>query len=195
MARTLSPEVIDQLKGQFGILPVVLFQLQDRQAAYYNGPRPLTWNGVEYLPTKFLEVEPLAETLEDETAELTITFSGIPEEGQTLAERLSELHYSGAPVTISRLVVNIDTDEIVGVAQTSFHEVYDVLLEQEDDGESEIISKIEIVVRSPGFIGRRQTNTLRSEVEHKADFAADDTFYKDATEVVTVQREWGQRSG
>ena len=62
-------------------------------------------------------------------------------------------------------------------------------------GETEIISKIEVVVRAPGFIGRRQTNTLRSDAEQKSDFDATDTFFSGVTEVVTVQREWGQRSG
>lgn len=195
MPNNISEAVNDQLDKQYAIMPLILFELPDMIRGYYGGPHPYPYNGQVYLPNAFLQVDELIETLDDDLNERNCTFSNIPVENDDLISDLTNIRYTGARVTVSRLILDPKTHKEVGIGETTFHEVYDASLNVEPDGEEEEFATIEITLRAPGFIGRRQTNTVRSLAEHQRDFDATDTFYEHITEVTSIQREWGQRSG
>lgn len=199
MSVVLDPAVQAQLdKGDFHILPLVKFEIPGHVLGYYVGMRPFTYNGFTYQPNRLLDLEDLVETLDIDLGERTLKFSDIPVVGDAISD-IEALEYTGAPVTVSRLVVDPKLgvpEGVKGVLDSTFHKISHVVHgigAIDDNGQSTLT--LSVVLKSPGVAGRESTQTVRSDAEHKFDNNPNDTFYKDVATGGTVVLEWGTRSG
>lgn len=192
MANAIDPAVEDQLEEVYGIVPLVKFEIPDFVRGYYRGPRPLDFNGFTYQANTLVGIEDFAETLDNDDEERRVTLVGLENEAESTASVIASKNYIGAPATVSRLIVDVSTSEIIGLAETSFYEIYDLSISNEREDDVSIVN-VDVDLRSVGYTGRRKTSAIRSTAVHQEGFNANSTFYEESDKAATVQREWGSR--
>lgn len=194
MAVDLSEDVKNQLESQYGIITLVKFEIPDFVRGFYRGPRALTYNGFTYQPNDILDIDDLAETLDTSDEERQITLTGISDETGDAPRAMASKKYIGAPAFVTRLIVDIKTNEIKGIGESSVYEIYDLeIVEQQEDDLIHV--SLVVSLRAVGFTGRRKTPAIRSQIVHRENFNPNSTFYEEADRAAAVQRRWGQRSG
>lgn len=194
MANDLSAAVEDQLQANYGIIPLLKLEIPDFVVGYYHGPRPLDYNGFTYTPNTIEDIESIAETLDNVDEERRITLTGSTAESGLVSTAIQDTRYIGAPATIARLIVNVETGEIIGLGETSIYEIYDLSIDEEPT-ENKVLVRVLVDLRAVGYTGRRKTSSIRSTNIHQSHFSANSTFYEELDTAANVQKKWGQRSG
>ena len=195
---SLDPAVEDLVDGgQLVRLDLIRFDLPGKTVGYHRGGRPYTYNGLTYLPNRFLEMGDMSQSLGVAVTTRTIRFSNIPTDNPDDAiASIEEYQYPNAPVIISHLAGDPETDEVVGILASSIYEINDVRYlkgAMAENGERSVT--LEINLEPPGRSARGATKVKRAQAEQQFDNLATDTCFEYASVVATVPEEWGQRGG
>lgn len=195
---SLDPAVQAQVEdGRLLLFPLIKFDIPGNPVGYHLGGRDFIWNGFLYKPNRFLDPGTFDSMLGTAVTRQTITFSNVPTaDPDDAIAKLETLPYLNAPVLISFLAGNPDTDEILGLLLTHLYEIDKVSYPTsavDKDGTRSLTVKIDI--EPPGRAARDQTYAKRSLDEQQFDNDATDTFFEHAATVEDIPEEWGQRQG
>lgn len=183
--------------GQIATRELIRFDLPGKVAAYHAGGRPYTYNGVTYLPNRWLQIGEMKGDLGIAVTAREIVFSDIPVEDPDDAIAALELYdYTNAPVIITYLVGMPNSNEAIGILASHIYEINEVRYEEGAAGENgEKTLTVIIELEAPGRSARGTTAVMRAQEEQQFDNLATDTCLEYASVVQTVPVEWGQRSG
>lgn len=195
MSVSLAPAVSAQLdEGAVAILPLVKFTFPEMTRGYHFGGRELTYSGLTYKPNRWLSPDSFSEALGNEVTARTLTFSDVPtDDVDDAIAQLETLTYINAPVTISYLLGDPETDEDLGVLATHFYEINAVSYRKpaiNDKGERTVT--VEIEIEPIGRKVRDTTHAKRSEAEQQFDNDATDTAFKYVATSPSWPFTWGQ---
>ncbi len=195
---SLDPAVEDLLdEGQMVRLDLIRFDLPGKTVGYHRGGRPYTYNGLVYLPNRFLDMGEMNQALGVAITTRTIRFSNIPTSNPDDAvASIEAFQYTNAPVIISHLAGDPKTDEVVGILASSIYEIDQVrYVKGAMDANGERSLTLEIDLQPPGRSARGATKVKRAQAEQQFDNLATDTCLEYASTTATVPEEWGQRGG
>lgn len=196
MPVSLAPAINTQLdEGAIQVLPLVKFDLPGKTIGYHFGGRTLVYGGVTYLANRWLSPDSFTEALGNDVTARTLTFSDVPTDNADDAiAALESYDYLNAPVTISYLCGDPETDEILGVLATHFYEINQVNYSKPaiDDAGVRSIT-IEVEIEPLGRRVRDTTHAKRSLAEQQFDNDAIDTGLKYVETSPSWVLEWGQR--
>lgn len=194
---SLDPDVQAQVDDG-RILPFVLirFIIPDHDVGYHMGGRNLIWGDFLYKPNRFLDPGSFAGTLGNAVTRQTITFSDVPtDDADDAIAILETLDYLNAPVIITFLAANPETDEILGVLVSHLYEIDRVVYDKSAvDGTGERSVTVSIDLEPPGRSVRDQTCAKRSLDDQQFDNLATDTCFEHAATNDDIPEEWGQIS-
>jgi len=192
----LDPAVEAALEsGQIATLDLIRFDLPGKTVGYHMGGRPFSYNGLLYLPNRFLQMGDAFGNLGNEVTSREIVFSDIPvdDENDAIA-RLEEFQYTNAPVIITNLCGVPGSSEVLGILASSIYEINEVRYDKAAaDDAGERLLTITIDLEPPGRSARGSTLVKRALQEQQFDNDASDTALEYASIVQTVPVEWGQR--
>lgn len=198
MSTVLDPAVAAAVEaGQIGRIDLVRFDLPGRSVGYHRGGRKFPLNGLVYLPNRFLGMGDMTGALGAEVTTRTIVFSNIPTtDPDDAIAKIEEFNYPNAPVIISHLCGDPETDEVLGVLASSLYEIDTVTFNKgaiEPNGERSLTIRIDL--QPPGRSARGSTQVKRSQDEQQFDNDPNDTSLEYASVTGTQIVEWGQRQG
>ncbi|MCO6050833.1 DUF2163 domain-containing protein [Mesorhizobium sp. RP14(2022)] len=183
--------------GKIARLDLIRFDLPGKSVGYHRGGRPYTYNGLVYLPNRWLSAGNMASALGVAVTTRTITFSNIPVSNPDDAIAAIELYnYVNAPVIITHLAGDPETDQVLGVLASSLYEIDQVRYEKgamAANGERSLNMRIDL--EPPGRSARGSTLVKCSQEEQQFDNSAADTCLEYASTNASIPEEWGQRSG
>jgi hypothetical protein len=193
---SLDPAVEAALEtGRIQTLDLIRFDLPGLTRGYHMGGRPYTYNGLRYLPNRFLRMGEMKGDLGIAVSAREIIFSNVETDDPNDAiAKLEEYQYINAPVIITHLAGVPDSEEVLGILASSVYEINDVQYEQGaagPDGRRTLTIKIEL--EPPGRSARGRTYVKRSTSEQQFDNSATDTCFEYSSVIQTVPVEWGQR--
>ncbi|MDX3929231.1 MAG: DUF2163 domain-containing protein [Shinella sp.] len=181
-------------KGRIVRLDLIRFDLPGKSVGYHRGGRPYTFNGLTYLPNRFLQMGSASSALGIAVTTRTVVFSDIPTENVDDAiARIEEFDYLNAPVIISHLAGDPDTDTVLGVLASTLYEIDSVRYNHGPLSGSERTLTISIDLQPPGRSARGSTGVKRSQAEQQFDNDPDDTSLEYVATIGSVPEEWGQR--
>jgi hypothetical protein len=195
---SLDPDVEDLVEsGQLVRLDLIRFDLPGKTVGYHRGGRPFTYNGLTYLPNRWLSAAGMSQAVGVAVTTRTIVFSNIPVESPDDAiAKIEEFDYPNSPVIISHLAGDPGTDEVVGILASSLYEIDQVRYNKGAiDGSGERSLTMTIDLQPPGRSARGSTLVKRSQAEHQFDNDETDTCLEYVATTGSVPEEWGQRSG
>lgn len=195
---SLDPAVEAALEsGQIATLDLIRFDLPGKAVGYHMGGRPYTYNGLVYLPNRWLQMGEMRGDLGVAVSAREIVFANIPTEDPDDAIAQLELYnYTNAPVIIAHLSGLPNSNTVLGILASSIYEINDVRYEEgaaDENGERTLTVIIEL--EPPGRSARGETLVMRAQEEQQFDNLATDTCLEYASVVQTIPVEWGQRSG
>lgn len=160
MTISLDPAVKAELdSGRFVLVHVVKFDIRGIEIGYWRGGRDLTWNGFTYKPSRYLADTGVMETLGIDITERSLTFSNVPTtDDDDIIAKIEQFNYLNAPVTVTKLVGDTETDSIIGIAETSVYEIASVSYRDAavaEDGTRIVTTTIRLEI--PGRIVRDKT--------------------------------------
>lgn len=183
--------------GQIATLDLIRFDLPGKTVGYHMGGRPYTYNGVVFLPNRWLDMGEMRGDLGVAVSSREIVFSNLPTTDPNDAIAQLELYnYTNATVIITHLSGEPHSNTVLGILASSIYEINDVRYEEgaaDDNGESTLTVIVEL--EPPGRSARGATLVMRAQEEQQFDNSATDTCLEYASVVQTIPVEWGQRSG
>lgn len=198
MSVSLDADVSDQLDiGQIVVLDLIRFEIPGNTVGYHMGGRPFTYNGLNYLPNRFLTMGGAASAIGVDVTTRTIEFSDIPTDDENdIVAAIESFNYLNAPVLISHLCGLPESDTVLGVLWTSQYEIDQVRFNRGAMGDSgEATQTIIIDLEPPGRSARGASHVKRSLADQQSDNSATDTGLKYVATNAKIPEEWGQRSG
>jgi hypothetical protein len=182
--------------GRIARLDLIRFDLAGKTVGYHRGGRPYTYNGLTYLPNRFLQMGNMSSAVGIAVSTRTIVFSNIPVTNPDDAvAQIESYNYQNAPVIIAHLAGDPDTDEVIGVLASSIYEIDQVRFNEGAVSGSERSLTLSIDLQPPGRSARGATFVKRSLKEQQFDNLATDTGLEYVATNATIPEEWGQRSG
>lgn len=191
----LDPAVEAQVdSGRMVVLDLVRFDIPGLPPkGYHRGGRRYTYNGLVYLPNRFLQAGNMTSALGVAVTTRTIVFSNIPVENPDDAiARIEEFNYQNSPVIIAHLAGNPDTDEVVGVLASSVYDIDQVRYNEGAVSGDERSLTLSIDLQPPGRSARGATGVKRSMKEQQFDNDPNDTGLEYVATNATIPEEWGQ---
>lgn len=196
MSVSLDPSVLSLVdSGNFVVIPLVRIDLPEMTVGYHYGGRPFDYLGVTYLPNRYLMPEGLNESLGEQIGEVQLIFSNVPTDNvEDAVAQVETLTYLNAPITISYLAGNPDTDEVIGVIATKFYEVAEVNYEDEAmSSNGDRAMTLTITAQSPARRLRDKTYARRASADQNYHNDPTDTIFEYANAVKDWTVEWGQK--
>ncbi|MDW9772736.1 DUF2163 domain-containing protein [Sinorhizobium meliloti] len=192
----LSPEVEDLIEsGAFALIDLIRFDLPGKTVGYHRGGRKFTYNGLEYLPNRFLESGETVGSVGIAVPTRTIVFSNIPvTDPEDAMARSEEFNYQNSPVIITTLVGEPNTSNVVGVLVSTIYEIDQVRYNEGAISGSERTLTMMIDLQPPGRSSRGSTGVKRSSAEQKFDNDPADTGLEMVATNANIPEEWGQVS-
>ncbi|MHB2265653.1 DUF2163 domain-containing protein [Aliihoeflea sp. PC F10.4] len=194
----LDPAVETALdSGQIRRLDLIRFDLPGKSVGYYRGGRPYTYNGLTYLPNRWLQTGGMNSALGVAVTTRTIVFSNVPVDNPDDAiARLENYAYQNAPVIISHLAGDPVTSTVLGILASSIYEIDQVSYDKSAAGDNgERTLTISIDLQPPGRSARGATLVKRSPAEQNFDNSTTDTSLEYVAVNAQWPLEWGQRQG
>lgn len=193
----LSVAVTDQLdKGLLSYVHLIKFDLPGKVVSYVHAPRPLVWDGVTYLPNRYLDMADYDAQLGNSVTDRVISFSNVPTSNSDDAIAALETYdYPNAPVTITTLLGAPGTNEPLGLLSSSTYEIDSVsypVSAMDENGERTVT--VQITLQPPGRTARDSTQYMRTAEEQAFHNSATDTAIGRAKEGRNVVRKFGRRS-
>jgi len=184
-------------RGDLVRLDLVRIDLPGKTVGYHRGGRPFTYNGLVYLPNRYLDLGTMSQALGIAVTKRVISFSNLPTDNPDDAiAKIEEYAYQNAPVIITHLAGDPATDEVAGVIASSIYEIDKVRYPKgamNDRGERSLSIVIEL--EPPGRSARGASGAKRSQAEQQFDNDPTDTCLEYAATDATIPEEWGERSG
>ena len=193
----LSPEVEAIVEsGEFAGLDLIRFDLPGNTVGYHRGGRPFTYNGLKYLPNRFLQGGDINSAVGVSVTTRTIVFSNIPvDDPDDAVAKIEQYDYPNAPVIITHLAGVPDTNEVVGILVSNIYEIDRVSFNDDAlDANGSGMLTLTIELQPPGRSARGQTLIKRSTAEQQFDNDETDTGLEYVATIGTVPEEWGQVS-
>lgn len=193
----LSPEVEAIVEsGEFAGLDLIRFDLPGKTVGYHRGGRPFTYNGLKYLPNRFLQGGDINSAVGVAVTTRTIVFSNIPvDDPDDAVAKIEQYDYPNAPVIITHLAGVPDTNELVGILVSNIYEIDRVSFNDDAlDANGSGMLTLTIELQPPGRSARGQTLIKRSTAEQQFDNDETDTGLEYVATIGTVPEEWGQVS-
>ncbi len=183
-------------EGRFAVLDLIRFDLPGKSAGYHRGGRQFTYNGLVYLPNRFLQPGNTVSALGTAVTTRTIVFSNIPVTNPDDAiAQIEAFNYQNSPVIIAHLAGTPDTNEVLGILASTVYEIDLVRYNEGAISGSERSLTLSIDLQPPGRSARGSTGVKRSMKEQQFDNLATDTGLEYVATNATIPEEWGQRSG
>ncbi|QSZ57217.1 DUF2163 domain-containing protein [Rhizobium sp. ZX09] len=194
---SLDPVVTAQLeKGRIARLDLIRFDLPGKTVGYHRGGRSYTYNGLLYLPNRFLGIGSMTSAVGTAVTTRTITFSDIPvTDPDDAVARIEEFQYQNSPVIIAHLCGVPDTNVVLGILASSIYEIDQVRYNKGAVSGSERTLTMEIDLQPPGRSARGSTGVKRSIAEQQFDNSPTDTGLEYVATNASIPEEWGQRQG
>ena len=194
---SLDVAVSSQLdKGRIARLDLIRLDLPGKAVGYHRGGRPYTYNGLVYLPNRFLQMGGMNSAVGTAVTTRTIVFSDIPVENQDDAvAKIEEFDYQNAPVIVAHLCGVPGTSDVLGVLASSIYEIDQVRYNKGALSGSERTLTMEIDLQPPGRSARGSTGVKRSLAEQQFDNSPTDTGFEYVATNASIPEEWGQRTG
>lgn len=181
--------------GRIARLDLIRFDLTGKSVGYHRGGRPYTYNGMTYLPNRFLQMGSMTGALGVAVTTRTIVFSSIPVANPDDAiARIEEFNYQNSPVIIAHLCGDPETDQVLGILASSIYEIDQVRYNEGALQGSERSLTLSIDLQPPGRSARGSTGVKRSIAEQQFDNLANDTTLEYVATNATIPEEWGQVS-
>lgn len=193
----LSPEVEAIVEsGEFAGLDLIRFDLPGKTVGYHRGGRPFTYNGLKYLPNRFLQGGDINSAVGVAVTTRTIVFSNIPvDDPDDAVAKIEQYDYPNAPVIITHLAGVPDTNEVVGILVSNIYEIDRVSFNDDAlDANGSGTLTLTIELQPPGRSARGQTLIKRSTADQQFDNDETDTGLEYVATIGTVPEEWGQVS-
>lgn len=194
---SLDPIVSTQIeKGRIARLDLIRFDLPGKTVGYHRGGRSYTYNGITYLPNRFLQMGSTLSAVGTAVTTRTVVFSDIPIENPDDAiAHIESYNYQNSPVIVSHLCGVPGTSDVLGMLASSIYEIDQVRYNKGALDGSERTLTMEIDLQPPGRSARGSTGVKRSIAEQQFDNDATDTGLEYVATNATIPEEWGQRSG
>ncbi|KRA63133.1 hypothetical protein [Rhizobium sp. Root651] len=194
---SLDPVVAAQIeKGRIARLDLIRFDLPGKTVGYHRGGRSYTYNGLVYLPNRFLDIGSMTSAVGTAVTTRTITFSDIPvTDPDDAVAKIEEFDYQNSPVIIAHLCGVPNTNEVLGILASSIYEIDQVRYNKGAVSGSERTLTMEIDLQPPGRSARGSTGVKRSIAEQQFDNSPTDTGLEFVATNASIPEEWGQRSG
>ncbi|MEQ1407781.1 DUF2163 domain-containing protein [Neorhizobium sp. Rsf11] len=181
--------------GRLRRLDLIRFDLPGKTVGYHRGGRPYTYNGLTYLPNRFLQLGSMSSAVGTAITTRTIVFSNIPVANPDDAvAQIESYNYQNAPVIVSHLAGDPDSDQVVGVLASSIYEIDQVRFNEGAVSGSERSLTLSIDLQPPGRSARGSTGVKRSLAEQQFDNLATDTGLEYVATNAAIPEEWGQVS-
>lgn len=184
-------------EGRISRLDLIRFDLPNRSVGYHRGGRPYTYNGLTYLPNRWLSPGRMTGALGVAVTTRTITFSNVPTtDPDDAIANIEQYNYPNAPVIIAHLGGDPETDQVLGILTSSVYEI-DKVRYRVGAADAEGIRPLTMMIdlQPPGRSARGATLAYRNEAEQQFDNAATDTCFEYSSVSASQPLEWGQRSG
>lgn len=194
---SLDPVVAAQIeKGRIARLDLIRFDLPGKTVGYHRGGRPYVYNGLTYLPNRFLDIGIMTSAVGTAVTTRTITFSDIPvTDPDDAVAKIEEFDYQNSPVIIAHLCGVPNTNEVLGILASSIYEIDQVRYNKGAISGSERTLTMEIDLQPPGRSARGSTGVKRSIAEQQFDNSPTDTGLEYVATNASIPEEWGQRQG
>lgn len=181
--------------GRFALLDLIRFDLPGKTVGYHRGGRPFTYNGLIYLPNRFLQTGSMTSALGVAVTTRTIVFSNIPVASvEDAVAHIENYNYQNSPVIIAHLAGVPETNQVLGILASSIYEIDQVRYNEGAVRGQEPLT-LSIDLQPPGRSARGSTGVKRSLKEQQFDNLATDTGLEYVATNATIPEEWGQRSG
>ncbi|UTV37648.1 DUF2163 domain-containing protein [Ensifer adhaerens] len=193
----LSPEVEAIVEsGEFAGLDLIRLDLPGKTVGYHRGGRPFTYNGLKYLPNRFLQGGDINSAVGVAVTTRTIVFSNIPvTDPDDAIAKIEQYDYPNSPVIITHLAGVPETNEVVGILVSNIYEIDRVSFNDDAlDANGSGMLTLTIELQPPGRSARGQTLIKRSTAEQQFDNDETDTGLEYVATIGTVPEEWGQVS-
>lgn len=193
----LSPQVEAIVEsGEFAGLDLIRFDLPGKTVGYHRGGRPFTYNGLKYLPNRFLQGGDINSAVGVAVTTRTIVFSNVPvTDPDDAIAKIEQYDYPNSPVIITHLAGVPDTNEVVGILVSNIYEIDRVSFNDDAlDANGSGMLTLTIELQPPGRSARGQTLIKRSTAEQQFDNDETDTGLEYVATIDTVPEEWGQVS-
>ncbi|UHS60619.1 DUF2163 domain-containing protein [Agrobacterium vaccinii] len=193
----IDPVVAAQVdKGRIARLDLIRFDLPGKTVGYHRGGRPYTYNGLVYLPNRFIDMGGMNSAVGTAVTTRTIVFSDIPVTNPDDAiAKIEEYDYQNSPVIIAHLCGVPGTSDVLGVLASSIYEIDQVRYNKGAVSGSERTLTMEIDLQPPGRSARGSTGVKRSLAEQQFDNDPTDTGFEYVATNASIPEEWGQRTG
>jgi hypothetical protein len=194
---SLDPVVAAQIdKGRIARLDLIRFDLPGKTVGYHRGGRSYTYNGLVYLPNRFLDIGSMTSAVGTAVTTRTITFSNIPvTDPEDAIAKIEEFDYQNSPVIVAHLCGVPNTNEVLGILASSIYEIDQVRYNKGAVSGSERTLTMEIDLQPPGRSARGSTGVKRSIAEQQFDNSPTDTGLEYVATNASIPEEWGQRQG
>lgn len=194
---SLDPVVAAQIeKGRIARLDLIRFDLPGKTVGYHRGGRSYTYNGLVYLPNRFLDIGSMTSAVGTAVTTRTITFSDIPvTDPDDAVSKIEEFDYQNSPVIIAHLCGVPNTNEVLGILASSIYEIDQVRYNKGAVSGAERTLTMEIDLQPPGRSARGSTGVKRSIAEQQFDNSPTDTGLEYVATNASIPEEWGQRQG
>ncbi|UVK45376.1 DUF2163 domain-containing protein [Mesorhizobium sp. AR07] len=189
--------------GQFVLLELVRIDLFGKGAVppktvgYHRGGRPFTFNGLTYLPNRWLAPGAFTASVGPAPTKRTIAFSYAPTvNADDAIAKIRTYNYLNAPVIITNLAGDPATDQVAGILTSIIYKIYAVRFPRgaaDKDGNRSLTVEIDLV--PPGRSTRGSTLIKISPADQNFDNHATETSLEYVATNATITEEWGQRSG
>ncbi|QRY66556.1 DUF2163 domain-containing protein [Ensifer sp. PDNC004] len=191
-----NPDLLNALEGgRLAALELVRFDLPGRSVGYHRGGRPYTYNGLVYLPNRWLQSGGMNSSVGTAVGTRTLVFSNIPTSNPEDAMAAIELlEYQNSTVIVSVLAGVPESDEVLGVLVSHIYEIDQIRYEDGPLNGAERSMTMMIDLQPPGRSARGQTLVKRSTAEQQFDNDETDTGLEYVATVGSVPEEWGQIS-
>lgn len=183
-------------EGRLAVVHLIRFDLPGKTVGYGRMGRSFVYNGLVYLPNRFLKMGDMTSALGTAVTTRTIEFSNIPvANADDAVARIEEFDYQNSPVIISHLSGVPETNQVIGVLASSIYEIDQVRFNEGVLSGSERTLTLSIDLQPPGRSARGSTGVKRSMAEHQFDNLSTDTGLEYVATNASIPEEWGQRSG
>lgn len=195
MPISLDTAVVDKLdEGNFILVDLVKFTLDGSDYGYSMMGRDFVYDSVTYKANKYLDTGSFNETLGQDINSRTLTFSNVPTGDVSDAiENLESLAYRNAPVVVTTVIGDPDTDSIVGLLASYTYLINNVEYQQsgfDEDGNETLTIAIEL--EPPSRTGRESQNIKRTVEDQQFDNDSSCTGFEYAGIIQNFTEEWGR---
>lgn len=192
---SLDPSVQAALDtGRIAVRDLVRIDLPGKTVGYHRGGRPYSYNGLTYLPNRYIEVGEIRGDLGIAVQTRELLFSNIPtDDPNDIINTIESYNYTNAPVIVTHLLGVPNSSTVIGILTSWVYEINEIRYQtgaMGDNGERTLTMVIEL--EPPGRSARGATYVKRSMAEQQFDNDPDDESLEWVGSAARWPVEWGQ---